>query len=121
MKPETKRGYLVSQVDEIDPTPCPCGWSRRAFRVPENETASLHMVEISEDARTHYHKTTTEIYYVLEGEGFLELDGEKIPIRPATSVMIFPHTRHRAIGHFRILNIAIPTFDPEDEWFDDEG
>ena len=39
--------------------------------------ASVHLVEISEDARTHYHKRLTEIYVVLEGEGFMELDGER--------------------------------------------
>jgi mannose-6-phosphate isomerase-like protein (cupin superfamily) len=121
MGTETKRGFLISQVDEIDPTPCPCGSSRRAFRVAENQTASLHLVDIGVDAATHYHKRTTEIYYFLEGEGLMELDGERIPVRPATSVMIFPGTRHRAIGKFKILNIAIPTFDPEDEWFDPEA
>ncbi len=116
----TNKGYLVSQVDEIQPVPCPCGSSRRAFRMPENDTASLHMVEISEDAKSHYHKKTTEIYFILEGEGEMELDGETIPVHPATSIMIYPGTRHRAIGRLKILNIAIPTFDPEDEWFDDE-
>ena len=120
MNMESKKRYLVAQVDEIEATPCPCGLSRRAFRIPENETASLHQVEISQDARVHYHKKTTEIYYILEGEGFLELDGDRVPVRPATSVMIYPGTRHRAVGRFKILNIAIPTFDPEDEWFDQE-
>ncbi|MCA9450634.1 MAG: cupin domain-containing protein, partial [Candidatus Omnitrophica bacterium] len=116
MNSESTKGYLLAQVDEIEPTPCPCGSSRRAFRVPGNETASLHSVDISRDSRIHYHKETTEIYYILEGEGFLELDGERVPVRPATSILIQPGTRHRAIGTLRILNIAIPTFDPDDEW-----
>jgi mannose-6-phosphate isomerase-like protein (cupin superfamily) len=121
MSIESERGYVVSQVDEIEPTSCPCGLSRRAFRIPENETASLHLVEIHEDAKIHYHKKTTEIYYILEGEGFLELDGDRIPVRPATSVLIKPGVRHRAVGRFKLLNIAIPTFDPRDEWFDGGG
>jgi mannose-6-phosphate isomerase-like protein (cupin superfamily) len=60
----------------------------------------------------------TEIYVVLEGNGHLELDGEKVPLRPFTAVMIKPGCRHRAVGELRILNIAIPAFDPADEWFD---
>jgi mannose-6-phosphate isomerase-like protein (cupin superfamily) len=75
-------------------------------------------VEIEADARTHYHKKTTEIYVILEGTGEMELDGEKVPVRPMTSIMIKPGCRHRAIGRLKILNIAIPKFEPADEWFD---
>lgn len=80
--------------------------------------ASVHQVEIEADARTHYHKKTTEIYVILEGTGEMELDGEKVPVRPMTSIMIKPGCRHRAIGRLKILNIAIPKFEPADEWFD---
>ena len=38
--------------------------------------------------------------------------------KPMTSVMIKPGCRHRAVGRLKILNIAIPKFDPHDEWFD---
>ena len=80
--------------------------------------ASVHVVEIGEDARTHYHKRMTEIYVVLEGEGHLELDGVLIPVRPMSTVMIRPGCRHRAVGRMKIINIPVPAFDPEDEWFD---
>ena len=78
----------------------------------------MHQVDIKADAQTHYHKAMTEIYVVLEGVGEMELDGERIPVRPMSSVMIKPGCRHRAIGKLKILNIAIPKFDPADEWFD---
>lgn len=110
--------FLISQLDEVAPQPCPCGTTRRGFVTPENTVASVHQVQISQDARTHYHKGMTEIYVVLEGTGELELDGRRVPVRPMTSVMIQPGCRHRAIGQLKILNIAIPTFDPADEWFD---
>lgn len=119
MTDESGKGWLFARFDEIEPTPCPCGLSRRAFRVPGNEAASLHQVEISEDALPHFHKKTTEIYYILEGEGFLELDGEKVAVSPGVSVLIPPGTMHRALGRLKILNIAVPTFDPDDEWFDE--
>jgi len=60
----------------------------------------------------------TEIYVVLEGEGMLELDDETVPMKPFTTIMIKPGCRHRAIGTFKILNIAIPKFDPTDEFSD---
>jgi mannose-6-phosphate isomerase-like protein (cupin superfamily) len=110
--------YLISQLDELPGQPCPCGTTRRGFLSAGNQVASVHRVDISLDARTHYHKQMTEIYIILEGHGYLELDDEKIAVRPMTSVMIQPGCRHRAIGSLKIINIAIPKFDPEDEWFD---
>ena len=79
------------------------------------------MVDISADSRVHYHKKMTEIYLALEGEGHIELDGDRHPVRPMTAVFIKPGCRHRAVGRMRIINIPIPAFDPSDEWFDDES
>ncbi|MDQ2733024.1 MAG: cupin domain-containing protein [Armatimonadota bacterium] len=110
--------YTVTQLEEIEAVPCPCGQSRRAFASPDNPVATLHMVDIQEDARVHYHKKLTEIYLILEGEGFMELDGDMVPVKPLTSIFIKPGCRHRAVGKMRIVNIPIPAFDPTDEWFD---
>lgn len=118
MSDTTRKPYTITQLDELPPAKCPCGYTRRAFVHPENDVASLHLVEITEDARTHYHKNMTEIYLVLEGEGFIELDGDPIPVKPMTSVLIPPGCRHRAIGDLKVSVIAIPTFDENDEWFD---
>jgi mannose-6-phosphate isomerase-like protein (cupin superfamily) len=112
------KNYLISQLDEIDPVRCPCGFTRRAFATPDNPLATLHLVEIQEDAQTHYHKKLTEIYLVLEGEGHMELDGELVPVKPMTSIFIKPGCRHRAVGKLKIVNIPIPAFDAADEWFD---
>ena len=67
--------YQIADFSRIEPTPCPCGSARRAFMNDQNEVASMHLVEIKADSETHYHKTMTEIYHVLEGEGTIELDG----------------------------------------------
>jgi len=112
------QNYEVVQLDALDAVRCPCGWSRRAFADPGESKASVHLVEILEDARTHYHKKLTETYIVLEGEGYLELDGDRIPLQPLTTVKIHPGCRHRAVGKLKVLNIVLPAFDPHDEWFD---
>lgn len=112
------KNYMISQLDEISPVPCPCGSSQRAFAAPENRVATMHLVTISTEARAHYHKKMTEIYLVLEGEGHLEMDGELVPVRPLTAVWIKPGCRHRAVGRLKIVNVVIPPFDPQDEWFD---
>jgi mannose-6-phosphate isomerase-like protein (cupin superfamily) len=113
------KNYEIAQLDEVESTPCACGTAKRAFVSPDNPVATIHMVDISKDSRVHYHKKLTEIYLVLEGEGHKELDGEMVPVRPMTTILIKPGCRHRTVGQMRIVNIPIPAFDPEDEWFDD--
>jgi len=110
--------YLIAQLSELPPERCPCGFTRRAFADSTANVASLHLVEIETDSRTHYHKNMTEIYLVLEGEGQMELDGQLIPVKPMTAIYIKPGCRHRASGRLKILNIPVPAFDPNDEWFD---
>ena len=109
--------YRVAQLDEIPAVPCPCGQTRRAFVADDNPVATIHMVDISADSRPHFHKKLTEIYLVLEGEGHMELDGEIVPLKPLTTVLIKPGCRHRAVGNLRIVNIPVPAFDPTDEHF----
>ena len=113
-------GYWVQRMTDVDPVACPCGESRRAFDFPENPVATMHLVDVSRDARRHYHRRLTEIYYVLEGHGEMELDDDVITLEPGMAVMIRPGTRHRARGQLRILNVAVPRFDPEDEHFDED-
>ena len=112
------RNYAVAQLDEIPSVPCPCGRANRAFGEEPEGVATMHLVEISVDAKPHYHKRMTEIYLVIDGEGHIELDGERVAVRPMTSIMIKPGCRHRAVGDLRIVNVPVPAFDPEDEWFD---
>ena len=106
----------IAQLDEISPVPCPCGQARRAFNEPWNSLATVHLTDISKDSRRHFHKRMTEIYIVLEGEGYLEADGVKYPLKPLTAVMIRPGCVHRAVGNLRIINVPMPPFDPADEF-----
>ena len=41
--------YLIEQLDEVEPTPCPCGLAKRAFVGEPNAVASLHEVDIRQD------------------------------------------------------------------------
>ena len=110
--------YMIAQLDDTPAQRCPCGFTKRAFAGSPDNVASLHIVEIQEDSRTHYHKRMTEIYLVLEGEGQMELDGQLFPVKPMTAIYIRPGCRHRAIGRLKIVNIPVPSFDESDEWFD---
>ena len=113
-----QKRYAVQDINEIEGVRCPCGMSKRAFTEVEGGKATLHQVDIFEDARLHYHKEHTEMYYILEGNGNMELDGNIIPVHPGSVIFIQPYCRHRALGKMKIINVSLPSFSPEDEWFD---
>lgn len=94
--------------------------ARRGLMDIESVPYSLHITEISENAKAHYHKRITETYYILEceQEAKMELDGELFPIQEKSTIVIHPGTRHRAIGKMKVMIIASPKFDPSDEWLD---
>ncbi len=114
----SEKNYMIEQMESISPVQCPCGSTRRAFVSPENQVATLHLVDIKADSEVHYHKKLTEIYLILEGEGHMELDGELIPVKPMSAILIKPGCRHRAVGKLKIINMPVPAFDPNDEWMD---
>lgn len=111
--------FSIIDIPSLAPTRCPCGMTRRAFVDDPDRIVSLHVVDIQDDAKTHYHKKLTEVYYILDGEGHMELNGERHPVRPGTSILIKPGCRHRAVGQLKIINVVVPPFDPDDEWFDE--
>jgi mannose-6-phosphate isomerase-like protein (cupin superfamily) len=110
--------YAITQLDQLSPQRCSCGFTRRAFADLPQAVASLHLVEIQADAKAHYHRKTTEIYLIIEGIGEIEVDGIRHSVKPMTAIYIKPGCRHRAIGNMKIINIPVPAFDEEDEWFD---
>ena len=96
------------------------GQARRAFADVADFPGTIHITDISQDARRHYHKTLTETYVILEcgPDARMELDDEIIPIRERQAIVIPPGVRHRALGKMTVLIVALPKFDPSDEWFD---
>jgi mannose-6-phosphate isomerase-like protein (cupin superfamily) len=115
----TTAGYLVRKLADAPTVPCPCGESTRPLTSADGGPCSLHVTAIRDSAR-HYHRTTTEVYFILDGVGKIELNGDWVDVGPGTTVWIEPGTRHRVVsdGGVRTVVVAIPAFDPADEHFD---
>ncbi len=113
------RAHIVD-FENIPAVPCPCGTAKRAFADVDESPGTVHVTQIEEDARVHYHREHTETYYILEcgPDARMQLDDEQVPLRPGMCILIPPGVRHRAIGRMRIINIVFPKFDPADEYFD---
>jgi len=112
--------YEFADFAKIAPVDCPCGHARRAFAEVADFPGTVHVTNITENARVHYHRRLTETYYFLEcsPDAKMQLGDEVIDVTPGQCVMIRPGTRHRAIGNMKVLILCLPKFDPADEWFD---
>ncbi len=111
-------GYLVRRASEAPVVPCPCGESTRLLTRDDGPQANFHITFIR-DSIKHYHKECTELYYILEGNGEMELGDDIIPVEPGMLIRIEPNTPHRlrsALG-VRTLVIGTPALLPEDEHF----
>ena len=113
--------FEIVDFGQVDPVDCPCGKARRAFAEVDDFPGTLHVTEISENARLHYHRQLTETYFFLECEhdAQMQLDDQFVDVRPGMSILIRPGVRHRAIGRMKVLIVVFPKFDPADEWFDE--
>ena len=118
--PETATGWEIVDFDALPAHDCPCGSARRAFLDTEDFPGTVHRTEISDDARLHYHRRLTEVYYFLQCEpgAQMQLDDQLVPVRPGMSILIRLGVRHRAVGRMTVLMVVLPKFDPQDEWFD---
>ena len=56
-----------------------CGQSIRVITYQDTAEINIHVTHILDGVK-HYHKRSTEVYYVLEGKGKLELDEETAAI-----------------------------------------
>jgi mannose-6-phosphate isomerase-like protein (cupin superfamily) len=117
--PATVKGYLVRHIAEAPTVPCPCGESTRAITRADTPACNLHVTFIKDSVR-HYHKACTEVYYILEGHGKMDLDGDVIDVAPGVIVYIEPYTRHRlwSDAGVRTIVFGTPALDPADEYFD---
>ena len=88
-----ERNPVVGYLDETPAVTCPYGDVRRVITGGAGGVANVHIVEVSMGT-THYHEGYDEVYYVLDGRGELNIDGEVHSLRPG-AVAVIP----RGIAH----------------------
>jgi len=114
------KNLILRHEDEAVKERSACGYRYRMLSKGDEDVAAwAHAVDI-DGAKPHYHKISTELYYVLEGEGKVVLDGEEREVRSGTMVHIPPGVVHAAIGKMRVLVVGIPDIDDSDVYYVDE-
>ena len=96
-----------------------CGWRERLISREDADVAAwAHVVEM-DGARPHYHGRATELYYVLEGDGVVTLDGAEHPVRTGSLLHIPPGVVDAAKGKMKVLVVGIPDIAEDDLFFVD--
>jgi len=67
----------------------------------------------------HYHGVSEEFYYILEGTGLMEIDGEEKSVGPGDAILIPAKAWHQitASDPLRFLCCCAPPYSHEDTFF----
>ena len=83
---------------------------------------SLAEASLPPGARTqrHYHRLSEEFYFILEGSGAMEIDGEMRSVGPGDAILIPPGAWHEitAATPLRFLCCCAPPYSHEDTYFE---
>jgi mannose-6-phosphate isomerase-like protein (cupin superfamily) len=111
-------GYMIRRLAEAPTVPCPCGQSTRPLTRADTPVCNLHVTFIKDSVK-HFHKETTEVYFILEGRGRLELNDDLIEVEPGMVVYIEPYTAHKLTSAEGVKTVVfgVPALQPEDEYF----
>jgi mannose-6-phosphate isomerase-like protein (cupin superfamily) len=68
----------------------------------------------------HYHKLSEEIYFILEGQALMEIDGDTQRVGPNDAILIPPGAWHQitATTDIRFLCCCAPVYSHEDTYFE---
>jgi mannose-6-phosphate isomerase-like protein (cupin superfamily) len=116
---------IVQALDSQIPFITKDGSTIREILGPTNapvEQQSLAEATLAADSATqrHYHKKSEEIYFILEGSGDMEVDGESRVVHPGDAVLIPAGSWHTiaALSPLRLLCCCSPRYSHEDTYFE---
>ena len=99
--------FLRRDLAKVEPWAETCGQIRPLLEEKDGAAAEVHHLEIT-DAKLHYHEHTDEIYYVLDGDGRMQLGEEEIELHKDILVYVPRGIKHKAWGKLRVLVVCIP-------------
>jgi mannose-6-phosphate isomerase-like protein (cupin superfamily) len=117
---------IVRALDQAEPFTTADGSTiRELLALPtapvRNQSLAEATLEPGQATERHYHADSEEIYFVVEGSGEMELDGERRRLGVGDAVLIPPGARHQIradVDGLRFLCCCAPAYRHEDTFFD---
>ena len=91
----------------------------RANAPVRHQSLAEATVPVGQPTQRHWHRESEEFYYILEGHGTMEIDGEMHPVGPGDGILIPPGAWHQitAVETLRFLCCCAPPYAHEDTFF----
>lgn len=111
--------HILRRSDDIKDEKIACGMMKKLADGKDLGTMDIARIRVG-DTRAHFHRKSTEIYYVLKGSLEVQLDGKSVSMKTGDLLIIMPNTRHRAISmdNAEILAMCSPPWTENDEIYD---
>ena len=86
----------------------------------QNQSLAEARVPAGGSTERHHHKLAEELYFILEGAGEIELDGERRMVGPGDAILIPPGAWHTIMAKepLRFLCCCAPPYAHEDTYFE---
>ena len=86
----------------------------------QNQSLAEACVPAGGATQRHFHKIAEEFYFILEGRGTIEIDGETRAVVPGDAILIPPGAWHTIVAEeaLRFLCCCAPPYAHEDTYFE---
>src|ERR1700704_1883655 len=85
----------LRSIDAVEAFVTKDGSTIRELHHTKVQSLAEATLEVEQATERHYHRVTEEIYFVLKGQGKMEVDGETTHVRPGDAVLIPAGARGR--------------------------
>lgn len=86
-----------------------------------NQSLAEATLPASGSTQRHYHRLSEEFYFILEGRGTMEIDGDSCEVGPGDAILIPPGAWHQIRSadeaSLRFLCCCAPPYSHEDTYF----
>jgi mannose-6-phosphate isomerase-like protein (cupin superfamily) len=110
----------VSSLAAAEPFTTKDGSTIRELLYTAGQSLAEATLEAGRATARHYHRRSEEIYFVLDGAGEIEIDGERRGVAPGDAVLIPTGARHQitAETRLRFLCCCAPPYAHDDTFLD---
>jgi mannose-6-phosphate isomerase-like protein (cupin superfamily) len=85
----------------------------------QNQSLAEATVPAGSPTQRHYHKLSEEFYFILEGDGVMEINGETKSVGPGDAILIPTNAWHQITARkiLRFLCCCAPPYSHDDTYF----